>query len=313
MKPFSWGVNEPDLHKYIISAYTSKGYECTNFHESGAAVENGVDILAQNDQEQIAFCIKIKPTKEDITQLNKFVNSHFKRKYYVYIEDPTRPFHDELLKHPEIEILNSICLDRLFKTEQVIEYLKSYFYSHEIFREFEKILVLCHSVKEGVPQKVNLSKLGIIWEWKDRAVSFNKIANTLYKLNDDHFKSVYEDKDGEIFLKLINDLENVMGYLRESLERLRIQMEELKKKYPGVLSYFWLVCKGRSNWFELLGPLSSLPSSQIPEQFFYFFFKHLPKEFPYTLLTRILEHIQEIGQSLEDGVDWTFEYIIKNG
>lgn len=314
MELFNWKFDEPYLHSCIISAYTSKGYECVNFHESGASVENGIDILAKNGAEEIAFCIKIKPQTKDIEQLNKFNASSPKIKYYVYIEDPTRPFHDELSKHPGIKILNAKLLDELFKKEKVLGYLENYIYSHELFREFEKILNLCHSVKESAFQEVNLSEMNLLWDWKDRAVSFNKTAQTLFDLKDNRFKSVYDDPHHEYFLQFLNELEECLDYLARSLERLRIQMEEVKKKYPGVLSYFWAVCKPRSNWFELLYPLDRLESDQIPVQFFHFFFKPLPGEAQYSMLTWILDRIQEIGESIEDGVDWTFgDLVLQEG
>jgi len=312
MKPFDWKFIEEDLHEYIIGAYTSKGYKCTNFHESGASVENGVDLLFQIAEDEIAFCVKIKPQKADIIQLNKFVNSSFKNKCYVYIEDPTRPFHDELAKHKEINIMDANSLDKLFKREKVQSYLEKYFYSHDLFREFEKILELCHSVKDCdcVFQKLQPSQIDLLWEWKDRAVSFHKIANTLYKLNDDKFKSVYVDEESKNFFNLIEEVIDCMNYLNEILRRLRIQMEEVKRRNPGFLSYFWRVCKPRSNWFELLGPLDSLPKERISEIFFFFFYNHLPSGAPYSLLTRILENIYEIGRSIEDGIDWTFRDLL---
>lgn len=310
MKLFKWKFDEPYLHACIISAYTSKGYDCVNFHESGAPVENGVDILAKNGEDEIAFCVKIKPTTKDIEQFGKFSTSSFKNKYYVYIEDPTRPFHDELSKHPEIKILNANLLDELFKKERVLGYLENYIYSHEIFREFEKILQICHSVKESTFQNISLSEMNLLWEWKDRAVSFNKTAQTLFDLKDNKFKSIYDDPDYKYFFEFINELEECLDYLARILERLRVQMEEVKKKYPGVLSYFWAVCKPRSNWFELLYPLDRLGSDQISAQFFRFFFKSLPSEAPYSMLTWVLERIQEIGEGVEDGVNWVFEDLV---
>src|SRR3989339_465414 len=197
-------------------------------------------------------------------------------------KDPTRPFYDELSNYPKIEILNSKDLDLLFKNTKVEEYLKRYFYSHNLFREIEKIIFILHSSKGCKNDNLDVSDFNLLWELKDRVVSFNKSSQTLFDMNNIRFKSVYDDPENKILFELIDHLEECLEYLKEYAERLRVQFEEVKKKNPAILSYFWMVCKPRSNWFELLGPLNDLPSNEM----------------------------QDVAEGLEDGVDWTLQDIL---
>ena len=94
MKYFNWKVEETEIHDYLLEAYQNQGFDCINFHESGAAVEGGIDIFSTNRNEKIAVAVKIKPKTADLKQVSTLLKNEVDTKIYVHIKDPTKPFFD---------------------------------------------------------------------------------------------------------------------------------------------------------------------------------------------------------------------------
>jgi len=309
MKPFNWFVEEKDIHTYILESYDSLGYDCINFHESGACVEGGIDILSNKPGNNIGIAVKIKPQKKDIKQLKKLASNDSKRKIYVYIKDPTRPFFDALKKLKEsnkIEVLNAKSLhDFLIKTKNT-KYIKKYFYSHKVFTNLTKIMSKWYSVKENKPLKPCKDDLKLLWDWKDKSVSFHKISKVISDYMKPKIKEISSEDDGAYF-QVMKEVISFLDYINHEVKELDSIFETVKQTNSNLLSYMWQVCRSRSSWCTLLSHLECKGNKESLEEIFFIWFFQDLGDGAYTLLADILDNIKELGDNFETAVDWMFQ------
>ncbi len=311
MKLFNWKVDEPEIHSYIIQAYEKQGYECINFHDSGPSVENGVDIFSNRYKETIGVAVKISPKQKDVEQLKKFVKNKIKRKIYVYINDPTRPFFEELKKLKDkglIEVMNAKTLHKFLIENRSVDYVKKYIFSHKLFASFIAIMKNWESVREAKILKPTREDIKLLWDWKDKAVSFHKVSRAIFDCMDPKIKNVVSEEE-VAYKSIIYEILPFLDYINREAEQLKSIFESVKITNPGLLSYMWSICRSRSNWCDLLAGLERKDES-VNDVFFNWFFEDIGSG-DYTLFAEILENIKEFGSLIEMAVDWVFSDIKK--
>ncbi|MCD4666981.1 hypothetical protein K8R47_04205 [archaeon] len=309
MELFQGNLEEKEIHRFIIEAYENKGYDCINFHKSGACVEGGVDLFTNKDKEKIIIAVKIKPKKEDISQLNKFIKNKEINKIYVYIKDPTRPFFDYIKNLNSSKFINANSLHDFLIENKSILYLRKYFFSHDLFNNLTEIIKIWFSVKDIKTMYPTEEDLKLMWGWKDKAVSFHKISKALFDYKDSKIKSISYEQD---YKKLVEDILSILNYLNRELEQFKDIFVHVKRTNPGLLSKMWEICEPRSNWCNLLCRLEGYKEVQIGEIFFDYFFKGTSTKEPYTFLSDILQGISVLADDMEKAIDWLFEGY-KNG
>lgn len=307
MKPFSWKTEEKQIHLYVIEAFENQGYECINFHESGASVEGGIDILSNKINEKIAVAVKIKPQQKDLTQLGKFIKNTASKHIYIYINDPTRPFYEEITRYKEegyLEIYNSHLLHAFLVKNKSIGYLKKFLFNHPIFQNYIKILETWSSVRHTKKSKIDLSDLKLMWDWKDKVVSFHKTAKFYFDYKDQRIKDIIVERE-ETFKELLDETIVYLDYLNKEIAELKSVFESIKKTNPGILAEMWMICKSRSNWCEILPKIEN-KNDEINKIFFEWFF-NFELRIPYTFISYVLERMADLGEYTEYAIDRAFE------
>jgi hypothetical protein len=305
MELFNWQIKEEDIHGWLIESYENLDYDCVSFHESGPSLEEGVDVLAQKGKEKVAIAVKIKPSSKDLKQLDRLIKNKYKRKIYVYIKNPSKPFFEKLeglRKKNRVEVLNAQKLHDFLIQTKCTQYVKEYLFSQELFSNIESILRILYDAKETRITKVTKSEIPIMWEWKDRAISFHKTAKTIHDYVEPKIRGIVsEDEKG--YGSIINEVLDILSYMNREAEQLKSVFEKITKTNPELLSSMWRKCRHRSNWCCLLGYLEN----HNPHETVFKFFIGKINAGPYTLLARILENIYEFGYDLEEAVNWVFE------
>jgi len=306
MKYFNWKVEETEIHDYLLEAYQNQGFDCINFHESGAAVEGGIDIFSTNRNEKIAVAVKIKPKTADLKQVSTLLKNEVDTKIYVHIKDPTKPFFDGIKSYKEegrLEVMNGKQLHDFLLKNKSVTYIKRLIYSHEIFRNFVKIMEIWLTAREHNTSKPSSqSDIALLWDWKDRVVSFHKTAKTISDYLNPKIKSIVSERDKPL-QEVINDIFSSLDYMNHELEQLKSIFEKVKKNDSGFLAQMWITCRIRSNWCVLLGPLEN--NENVEDSFFKWLYRDSTAR-PYTLLYEILERIAELGFDFEMSIDWLF-------
>jgi len=311
MKPFNWAADETEIHTYLLEGFDNLGYDCINFHKSGACVEGGIDIFSNNGNDSVAIAVKIKPQKNDIKQLKKFALSESKRKMYIYIKDPTKPFFDELKKFKKshrIEVFNAKLLHNFLIKNKSTHYIKKFIYSHEVFVNLTRIMKKWCSVKENKPLSAGYDDLNLLWDWKDKTVSFHKTAKIISNYMKQKIKDISSDDD-EVYTSVMNEVIMFLNYINYEVAELDSIFETVKRKNSNLLAYMWKICRSRSNWCTLLGRLESQEKKEVIEQIFFKWYFHDLSDSPYTLLYNILENMEQVGDNFETAVDWMFRDI----
>lgn len=307
MKPFNWRLNEEEIHSYIIEAYENQGYECANFHDSGASVERGVDILLKKPKENIMIAVKIHPKTKDIKQLKDFIENGSTRKIYIYINTPTRPFFDklkELQKTELLEVMGTKTLHEFLIKHKSFGYMKKYLYSHKIFDNLVGIMKEWYSVKDNKNSKASKEDIKLLWDWKDKSVSFYKTSKTIFDYMDPKIKSITSENERD-YPSMVERVILFLDYMNHEVEELKSIFEKLKRTNSGLLSYLWVLAGGRSNWYTLISALEHKKDKEtVREIFFRWFFKDFKGSV--FLLIGTLENMMKMGYNLETVIDWLF-------
>lgn len=306
---FGWNPSEPELQRYIEQLYSSLGYQCTNFHTSGASVENGIDILCVSKTEKIGIAVKVKkPDSTDIPQIKKLATNAVDKKVYIYIKDPTRPVMDALVAE-NIQLIGRDNLHKLFVQHRVSSYVKKHLFYQEVFSNFLEVFLVLASTKNMAPQKINIEdkpQLAQMLDLKDRAISLHKTAKSIASVYKRHINNLnYEEEDTYEFW--LAETVSALKYVQEESEKFLSRIKVIEKKYPHILSNLWQIFTGRSLFNSRAEAIAEerLPRDKLFEDFYF----HTSSE-GYTMFVSALDYVFKYGSDCEQALDFLFEQSI---
>lgn len=311
-------VQEPQIIECIEEIYRDKGYIVKNFHRDDTRHEEGVDLLCTSKNEQIAFAVKKKPGKKDITQLKKFMETTIEKKsIYVYIHSPSRPFQDAIEKYGSaVEIWNSKTLHKELLGNESISYMCLFFSGHKIAQSLTQVFKILYD-KKGTrysSHKLNQHEASILWLTKDNAVKMRTALYIIFRrwnkklMNATKKQPLDYDK---ILDKIFSDLDIAFDFAGESLVA---SFERLAEEHPSLLGMYWTLASHRTGWSDLIFNLQRIDHKHV-ENFIHFnevvpnpkanHYSGVMKGF-YSSANYILEKMHEAAQDIEDGIDWVF-------
>ena len=94
-----WGkYSETEIQAIVSHLFKSRGYTVRNQHLTNRSKEKGADLIASKtgEVEKIAIQVKKKPSSKDITQLRQLAKRSEGIKKYIYVEEPSTDFLNEL-------------------------------------------------------------------------------------------------------------------------------------------------------------------------------------------------------------------------
>jgi len=268
--------SEEEIHEIVEHLFTLRGYQVYNAHKADRRGEKGSDLVCvkTGEDSKILISVKKKPNKNDIYQLNELKNNNDSTKIYIYIKPPSADFYREIEKNKNIvsfwdseKLTNELFnLDMRLYIFMIIEYYilkESYVFNYEFIRFYNEVEDGERTV--GKLSTLDPEMLNILWNIKDRSVTFHKSLKTLQDL--------YEQTE-TLTLDKKNQINVINGYLY-SLSRLKIYsilplikyMKRYIEKYPNNFAKYCKESEGRSNWLHLYNHYPKLLPNRLIRSF----------------------------------------------
>lgn len=317
------GLNEEFILECIQICFEKLFYEVINFHKNDRIHEEGIDLLCTKDKENIAIQFKKKPKKSDIDQFKKFINNtNDIKKIYVYLEKPTRPFKKYLdINKGNIEIWDNYKLHQFLVENESKEYLCLYLSSHNLIKSIQEVyLEIVKKIHtEYKNHNITNDEISLLWIIKDNAV---KIKIPLYfifmKWRDSLI--IKKDKDKSKFNEILDNILSDIDMAYDIVgNKLISSFKDLSNKHPDIIRLLWIVASKSSSWNEFTSTIDRL-NNEKGENFIKYEWtcplqnnRVMAKIMGfYSSMIYLLEHFFELGQDLENAIDWVFSEMIKS-
>lgn len=256
--------SEEEIQIIISHLFKSLGYTVRPQHLVNRSREKGADLIASKtaEAEKIAIQVKKKPSSKDITQLRQLAKRPEKIKKYVYVEEPSTGFLNEIGTHSKKidfwngeklikEILDSdpyLALLLLISDTQSARYLS----------RVQLILMDYYNRTKGkslddirLPNPTE-ELFQLLWQAKDRACSLGKGILFVGNIFDqtDRESSALETRDlnytAGSFARLIQDM-----YIQE-VRALYDFFIEVRDRYGEYLEYACIERRPGTEWMYVM-------------------------------------------------------------
>lgn len=256
--------SEEEIQVIMSHLFKSRGYTVRRQHIVDRSKEKGADLIASKtaEAEKIAIQVKKKPSSKDITQLRQLARRPEKIKKYVYVEEPSTEFLNEMEAHSKKidfwngeklikEILDAdpyLALFLLISDTQSARYLS----------RIQMTLMSYYNRTKGkslddieLPNPTE-ELLKLLWQAKDRACSLGKGLLFVGNIFDqtDRESSALETKDLDYtagsFARLIQDL-----YIQE-VRALHDFFMEMSARYEEYIEYACIERRPGTEWMYIM-------------------------------------------------------------
>lgn len=250
--------SEEEIHHIIEAALTWDGWETYNLHKIQKSEERGADIIASKDDKKIAIAVKKKPRASDRSQLKDLAYREEDEKIYIYINNPTPKFLEEMENfYLMINFLSKEEFNKWIFEKDPIIFTDLLLFNHSLIYEFVKIQVLLlmlykerdnDQMKSYKWKKLDEASLRTFWRLKDDTVFINKTLRS--------FQLMFERlSENDIDIETsINILKSFIGVLNLLDKRCRFVYKHLKgfcEKYKDYVLYVVGKTINRSNWINI--------------------------------------------------------------
>ncbi len=296
---------EEIIHECLEETFDKRGYRVINLHKIDRRREDGADLDISNPDEKIYIQAKIKPLKKDIKQLHRLSKLKADKRIYVYVENPAVAFKEEQEKVKNVEFWNKEKLHGVLLENNSTVYFRLLVLASPMVRDIVKTLETinsCHNTHAS-----DLGDNGQISWWlvlKDRAVKLHASLELIYEWYKTELlmKDKNDESETKYYLKSLLILFDKIS--QNSSKDLNSIAEEIKTKYPHLLSKYVKVTGMRSNWIGMPYGIKDNLTERIEEWI-------LPHESTdntfFNLANFYLKNLKDIAKAIEDGVDWIFE------
>ncbi|MCD6399406.1 restriction endonuclease, partial [candidate division WOR-3 bacterium] len=250
--------SEEEIHYIIEDILTWNGWDVYNIHKIQRSEERGADIIATKDNRKIAIAVKKKPKAGDRSQLKDLFNRREDEKIYVYINDPTPIFKEEMEDFSgAINFLSKESFSKwIFELDPEI-FTALFTFNHSLIYEFTKmqifLLILWREWK-GAPtkkykwKKLDEDSLRTLWRLKDDIVFINKTLRSFQLL----FERLSERNiDIEASLDILKSFARVLDLLNKRCPSMRDRLRKFYEKNKNYTLYVVGKTNDRSNWLSI--------------------------------------------------------------
>jgi len=265
--------SEEEIQVFVSHLFKSSGYTVRPQHLVDRSREKGADLIASKtgEVEKIAIQVKKKPSSSDITQLRQLARRPEEIKKYVFVEDPSTEFLNEMNAHSKKidfwngeklikEILSAdpyLALLLLISDTQSARYL-----SH-----IQMILMGYYDRTKGKSlddiKLPNPTKelFQLLWQAKDRACSLGKgllfVGNIFDQTDRDSsaLETIDLDYTAGSFARLIQDM-----YIQE-VRALYDFFIEMSDRYGEYIEYACIERRPGTEWMYVMTFWFLLPGS----------------------------------------------------
>ncbi len=255
--------SEEEIHLILEVFFKCQGYRVYNQHRIQRSVEKGADLILSNPKKvKTAVAAKIRPEKKDIYQMIELSRRKEKRKIYIYCDDPTQDFVQEMSKYKKtIDFWNSKKLTQAFFKETPfyasnlvinnINLMKTLTDIRDIFFMIHTFATKSQRKKKRSIKFKKLSRdsLYLLWRLKDFSVMFHRINKSLQLsfFEKDSMRKISKKTELDMlenYVDLLEDMESSARGFKEFLEEFWIKNKDF-------LNFVVNETKTRSNWLHL--------------------------------------------------------------
>ena len=262
--------SEEEIQVIISYLFKSHGYTVRPHHLADRSKEKGADLIASKtaEAEKIAIQVKKKPSSKDITQLRQLAKRPEKIKKYVYVEEPSTGFVNEMGTHPDIDFWNGEKLiEEILNADQYLALLLliSDTESARYLSNIQMTLMEYYSKTKGKSlDNIELPNpteelFQLLWQAKDRACSLGKgmlFVGDVFDQTDREssaLKTIDLNYTAGSFARLIQDL-----YIQE-VRALHDFFTEMSDRYEGYIEYASIERRIGTEWMYLMAFWFLLP------------------------------------------------------
>ena len=323
-----WKFNDEEkAHVCLEEVYSKKGFVVRNLHRDDRFHESGIDLLCTRNNISIGFAIKKKPKQEDIPQLEKLaVSDSSIIKFYVFLENPTRPFEEEMKSNANVHYLDWNKLHSLLVANGSINYVLLYFAAHKLYENLSAIFELLYEKRttKYYKHELDTEEIEYMWNIKDDAV---KLKSTLEYLQADWrpvlmTRLEYDKKEWASYItKLHSDLDKINNIAGESLYS---SFRTMSDKYPHLAARYWELASYRTIWKNFTAEAIVLGENSLDDLKEFIRYKWVmptlehtrrsseygPFDSVYSTLWAVIESTYHIADDLECGLDWLYHDLV---
>lgn len=246
--------SEENIQVIIGSVFHQKGYKIDYLHFSDRSNEDGADLIVSKGKEKIAIGVKIKPDKQDTSQLLELNDRSEKRKIYVYISTPTKKFIDFMEKCKNIEYWDLTLLNNFIFENNLYFFSNLLFREHPTIRHLEMIKYFffglykkCKKLDKIKLEEMDKKSITQLWRLKDFSVVINKIPqHTLY-----FFEKPLIKEDKELNVHFLNLFLDFLDSLEKPTENYLGTFIKFYEKNKVLVDNSIIEMRGRSHWIYL--------------------------------------------------------------
>lgn len=303
------GKIEDDILDCIEEACRNSYEIVENFHKKDRLHENSVDISCERSGEKTNFQAKVKPGKKDIAQLVKFSKSVATKRIYIYVDQPSRPFKERMLRLKKlVDFWDAEQLHKFLLENRSQLYIRFSFLGCKMAQDIYSVLLKIFSQSKLNPTPLDSSMVNDWWEFKDRAVKLHSSLEheDLYwkdKLlsQADHDPVTLERLLGEVFLSF-----SIIG--KTCSEDLLSHINTIIGREPSVMSYYVIKVLKSSSWMGMGRLKDELGDpSKAGDTIHNWMLPTKASGSEYSLISNYLGDLHRGAEAIEDGVDFVFE------
>jgi len=320
-------IDEEKAHICLEEIYSKKGFTVRNLHRDDRFHESGADLLCTRNDLSISFAVKKKPKQEDIPQLKKLADSDsIMVKFYVYLDNPTRPFESAMTSYANIHYLDWNKFHSMLVQNGSINYTLLYFAAHKLFKNLSTIYKLLYDKRASKQYEnaLDTEEAEFMWNIKDDAVKLKSSLEFLQAA----WRPVlmtrleYDKKEWAGYIsKLHRELDIINNIAGESLCS---SFHTMSNKFPRLIASYWELVSCRTIWKDFTAIATELGKTSLKDLEEFIRYKWVmptlehnrrsseygPIGSIYSALWAVIESTYNIANDIEDGVDWLHHELV---
>lgn len=298
--------DEDSLQNWLEEAFSNQGYQCYNWHKKERVNEKGMDIECRSADEKVALALKVRPKKEDIPQLRKFSKVRADRHVYIYWDEPTREFQNELTKSG-VSVLTGKELGDFLVEHASFKFLKWQLINCDTLQQVAKSIFEIYECEHVSKRDFSRTDLDLIWRLKSSAVKLKADI----RLSKNYFSDkILQQMDPQAAATMTGEALDQLEMMQGDGEELYEIVTRTEKEAPHILGRFIEHVSGRTGGVDLHHAVrqadkasrrTAIESWLIEDKEVHKFIS------AYSWLHEALENLEDRFSLLSQGVDWVFE------
>jgi hypothetical protein len=257
-----WNMySEEEILTVVSELFRVRGYETCDVQEGDRDAERKVDLVRSgpSGREELLVIVRKKPIEPDVAQLIRFAKNEGVQKIYVYVREPTGRFKvamsravNEGVVFWNADILSGQLLDTIPRL--YMNMITEHFVIRELFVIEDRMRrthndIHANKRPPSQPEEPSNELLNLLWQGKDRAVSWNKALGAIQVTFERMKLGKMDDATKRSVIK--GFLRGLLWLNRSSVVPLSEFFNMIFDEYPGTFDTFCKQTRAVSFWIHI--------------------------------------------------------------